>query len=78
MFAGQKATCSVSAKKLSGFRSSTIRPTFKSGTSSSGMSLVGSNTSKSKRSASFSLKICKLNSQVGKSPLAIASCKSRR
>ena len=41
-FAGQNATCSVSAKKLSGQRSSTIRPMTFSGTSSSGMSLVAS------------------------------------
>jgi hypothetical protein len=44
----QKATCSVSAKKLSGLRLSTILPTTRSGTSSSGTSLVGSSTSKLK------------------------------
>ena len=46
---GQNATCSVSAKKLSGQRSSTMRPTTRSGTSSSGMSLVASRWSKGKR-----------------------------
>ncbi|SLH05140.1 Uncharacterised protein [Mycobacteroides abscessus subsp. abscessus] len=48
-----KATCSVSAKKLSGLRSSTIRPTGSTGTCSSGTSLVASSRSKSK-SNSFS------------------------
>ena len=45
------ATCSVSAKKLSGIRSSTRRPTGIGGSTSSGISLVGSSTSKSKLSA---------------------------
>ena len=44
---GQNATCSVSAKKLSTLRSSTILPSGVSGTSSSGTSFVGSRTSKS-------------------------------
>ena len=43
---GWKATCSVSAKKLSGLRLSTSRPTTCTGTSSSGISLVGSSRSK--------------------------------
>src|SRR5256885_4704455 len=38
ILAGQKATCSVSAKKLSGQRSSTKRPILRSGISSSGRS----------------------------------------
>src|SRR3546814_4306187 len=41
-FCVQKATCSVSAKKLSTTRSSTNRPTTRIGTSSSGMILVAS------------------------------------
>ena len=41
MCAVQKATCSVSAKKLSGLRLSTMRPTGITGTSSSGTILVG-------------------------------------
>ncbi|MNT86363.1 hypothetical protein D3C72_2266390 [compost metagenome] len=49
--AAQKATCSVSAKKLSGLRSSTIRPMGTTGTSSSGTILVASSTSKLKPSA---------------------------
>ena len=47
----QKATCSVSAKKLSGLRLSTIRPTGFTGTSSSGINLVASSTSKLNSSA---------------------------
>src|SRR3546814_10668528 len=47
-FCVQKATCSVSAKKLSTTRSSTTRPTNRIGTSSSGMILVASSTSKTK------------------------------
>ena len=42
----QNATCSVSAKKLSGLRLRTMRPTGVTGTSSSGTSFVGSSTSK--------------------------------
>ena len=49
----QKATCSVSAKKLSGLRFSTMRPTGCSGTSSSGMILVASRMSKLNCSACF-------------------------
>ena len=45
---GQNATCSVSAKKLSGQRSSTMRPITFSGTSSSGISLVASRWSNGK------------------------------
>ena len=50
-FCVMNATCSVSAKKLSGMRSSTSRPTGIGARISSGMSLVGSRTSKSKLSA---------------------------
>jgi hypothetical protein len=46
-----KATCSVSAKKLSGMRSITSRPAGIGGKTSSGMIFVGSSTSKSKESA---------------------------
>ena len=49
MCAVQNATCSVSAKKLSGLRFSTMRPTGVTGTSSSGTILVGSSTSKRER-----------------------------
>jgi hypothetical protein len=42
----QNATCSVSAKKLSGLRLSTMRPTGRSGTSSSGTIFVASRMSK--------------------------------
>src|SRR2546427_5060735 len=42
----QNATCSVSAKKLSGLRFKTMRPIGRTGTSSSGMSLVASRMSK--------------------------------
>ena len=48
MFCVMNATCSVSAKKLSGILSSTSLPTGFAGSSSSGMSFVGSSTSKSK------------------------------
>ena len=49
----QNATCSVSAKKLSGLRFSTIRPMGVSGTSSSGTIFVASSTSKLNFSASL-------------------------
>ena len=78
MCAVQNATCSVSAKKLSGLRSSTMRPTVRSGTSSSGTILVGSSTSKPKPSASSSLKICSCSRYSGKAPASIASQRSRR
>ncbi len=55
MCAVQKATCSVSAKKLSGLRLSTIRPIGRTGTSSSGISLVASSTSKLNFSACSSV-----------------------
>ena len=45
--AGQKATCSLSLKKLSGLRFSTMRPTGCSGNTSSGHVLVTSKGSKS-------------------------------
>jgi uncharacterized protein YcgI (DUF1989 family) len=60
-----KATCSVSAKKLSGLRFSTMRPTGRTGTSSSGTSLVASSTSKEKRSASSSVNTCRPSSHSG-------------
>ena len=53
------ATCSVSAKKLSGFRLRTMRPTGVTGTSSSGTILVASSTSKLNLFACSSVKICK-------------------
>ena len=64
--AAQNATCSVSAKKLSGLRLSTILPTGVSGTSSSGTILVASSTSKLKLSACFSENSWKLSSHSGK------------
>ena len=73
MLPGWKATCSVSAKKLSGFRLSIMRPMISTGRTSSGISLVASSTSKSKSSASSSLKDWMPKSNSGKSPLAIAS-----
>ena len=77
-FCVQKATCSVSAKKFSTRRSSTMRPTLRIGTSSSGISLVASSTSKGNLSANSSSKICRPSSHSGKSPLPIASHRSRR
>ena len=61
----QKATCSVSAKKLSGLRFSTSRPTGVTGTSSSGTILVASSTSNVKASACSSVKIWKPSSHSG-------------
>ncbi len=77
-FCVMKATCSVSAKKLSTTRSSTSRPTTRTGTSSSGISLVASSTSKSNLSAKSSSNSCTPSSHSGKSPLLIASHRSRR
>ena len=77
-WAVQKATCSVSAKKLSGLRLSTMRPTGVTGTSSSGISLVASSTSKLKASACASVKICRPSSHSGYSPASMASHRSRR
>src|SRR5262245_46934980 len=74
----QNATCSVSSKKLSGLRLSTIRPTGVMGTSSSGTSLVASSTSKLKSSACRSVKICRPSSHSGYAPASIASHRSRR
>ena len=54
--AGAERDLLVSAKKLSGLRLSTMRPTGVTGTSSSGISFVESRTSNVKRSASSSLK----------------------
>ena len=53
-----KADCSVSAKKLSGLRSSTMRPTGRSGNWSSGQRLVSSSGSKSSSGCSSSDMIC--------------------
>ena len=72
------ATCSVSAKKLSGMRSSTRRPTGMGSRISSGMILVGSRTSKSKLSAKFWSKSCSRSSHSGKLPDWIAFHRSRR
>ena len=74
----QNATCSVSAKKLSTTRSSTIRPIGVTGTSSSGMILVASKTSKSNSSAKASSKTWTPSSHSGKSPVSMASHRSRR
>ena len=57
-FVGMKATCSTSAKKLSGTRLSVNLPMRRSGTSSSGMILVASRMSKSHLSAWLGVKIC--------------------
>ncbi len=73
-----KATCSVSAKKLSGLRSRTMRPTGVMGTSSSGTILVASRTSKLNPFACSSLKIWKPSSYSGKTPASIDSQRSRR
>ncbi len=74
----QKATCSVSAKKLSGLRFSVSLPTRRTGTSSSGRSLVASSRSKPYFSSSFSSTICTPSSYSGKAPASIASHRSRR
>ena len=63
---GQKATCSVSAKKLSGQRSSTMRPMTCNGTSSSGISLVESRWSNGKASACSCVNSCTASSHSGK------------
>ena len=78
MFCVQNATCSVSAKKLSTTRSSTSRPTRRTGTSSSGMILVASSTSNANLSANSSSNSCSPSSHSGKSPGWIASHRSRR
>ena len=75
---GWNATCSVSAKKLSGFRSSVSRPTRSTGTSSSGTILVGSSRSKSNACSSSSSMICTPSSHSGKAPVSMASQRSRR
>ena len=75
---GQNATCSVSAKKLLGQRSSTMRPITFKGTSSSGISFVGSRWSKGNLAASASENSCTANSHSGKLPAWIASKRSRR
>ena len=64
-----KATCSVSAKKLSGLRFSVILPTFTTGTSSSGMSLVAIEQVEAELVlVGFSSTIWKPSSHSGKSP----------
>lgn len=75
MCAVQNATCSVSAKKLSGFRFSTSRPMGSTGTSSSGISFVASSTSKLNSSACSSGNTCTPKSHSGYSPASIASHK---
>ena len=72
------ATCSVSAKKLSTTRSRTRRPTRRTGSSSSGMILVGSSTLKANWSAKSSSNSCRPSSHSGKSPWVMASHRSRR
>ena len=74
----QNATCSVSAKKLSGLRLSTSRPTGVSGTTSSGTILVASRMSNENFSACSSVMIWKLSSHSGYAPASIASHRSRR
>ena len=78
MFCVQKAACSVSAKTFSTTRSSVSRAITRTGRTSSGMSLVGSRTSKSKESANSSSKTCTARSHCGKSPAWIAFQRSRR
>src|SRR5690606_15606285 len=67
-WAAQKATCSVSAKKLSGLRLSTSRPIGVTGTSSSGMILVASSRSKLNFPASSSGINCTPKVHSGYSP----------
>ena len=74
----QNATCSVSAKKLSGLRLSTMRPIGVTGTSSSGTILVASSTSKLNFCACSSVNTCMPSSHSGYSPASIASHRSRR
>src|SRR5690606_3795839 len=77
-WAAQKATCSVSAKKLSGLRLSTSRPIGVTGTSSSGMILVASSRSKLNFPASSSGINCTPKVHSGYSPASISSYRSRR
>ena len=63
--ATQNATCSVSAKKLSGLRLRTSLPTGTTGTSSSGTIFVASSTSNVNASACSSVKICRPSSYSG-------------
>jgi hypothetical protein len=72
-FCVQNATCSVSAKKLSTTRSRTISTDRRTGTSSSGMILVGSSTSKAKRSAVVVEQLQPQPHSLGKSPAVMAS-----
>lgn len=73
MFCVQKATCSVSAKTLLATRSSVSRAITRTGTCSSGISLVASSTSNSNSSAKASSKTCTPRSHCGKSPASIAA-----
>ena len=73
---GRKATCSVSAKKLSGFLFKVILPIIFTGTISSGINLVGSKRSKSYLCSSASGIICRPNSHSGYCPASMASHKS--
>ena len=75
---GAEATCSVSAKKSSGLRFRTSRPTGMIGTSSSGTIFVASSTSKLNPSACSSVKICRPSSYSGYAPASMASQRSRR
>ena len=74
----EKATCSVSAKKLSGLRSSTILPTGVKRNQLLGDQLGGIEDVERKRTAVFSSNIWTASSHSGKSPLAMASNRSRR
>ena len=78
MFAVQNATCSVSAKKLSGLRFRTILPIGRTGTSSSGTIFVASSTSNENCSACSSVMICTPSSYSGNTPASIDSHRSRR
>ncbi|MNV64911.1 hypothetical protein D3C71_1575760 [compost metagenome] len=74
----QNATCSVSAKKLSGLRLSTMRPMGRTGTSSSGISLVASRMSKLNASPCSSVNTCTPSSYSGYAPASMRSHRSRR
>ena len=65
---GQNATCSVSAKKLSGCGPAPCGRSPAIGTSSSGISLVASRMSKGSASASSWVSSCTPNSHSGKAP----------
>ena len=73
-----KATCSFSANMLSTFLSRVSRAMTRTGSTSSGMILVASSTSKSNSSANASSKTWTPRSHWGRSPLSIAAWRSRR